>query len=166
MGCYKEFPRRIVIYNDAAMLAFLFFGGMIIAGLGLWALPVYLLVLTAAFTLTFWTICSRCSYYGLRCGLGFGLPVKRLFKKRNESEFMHTGGQYLAGFLLAIGFIFPLVAGVLSVIRGVWLWPALFLASLLALIIPHPKMVCRRCRQRESGACGIGVLITPKTGHS
>lgn len=159
MNCPGEFPRWIVFYNTVAMLAFLFFGSVIISRLGFWALPAYLLVLAAAFTATFREVCSRCSYYGQRCGLGLGLISKRFFPKCRESEFMHTKGQYLALFFLLLAFLFPLGTGVLLVLRGLWIWSLLFLLSLLILVIPHPRMVCRRCRQRESGACGIGALV-------
>ena len=87
-----------------------------------------------------------------------------LVKRGREAEFARTTLQILyTGLLLALFLALPIVCGVLLLLQGFTVWRLVQLAALVALLlaglVPHPRLVCQSCRQRESGACPIGCIL-------
>lgn len=161
MECHREFPLRKVVYNWVCIAGIQVSAIFMVFYLGLFIFPAYLLVTAAAFGLTLKTICNRCSYYGRRCALGLGLAAPVFGSKGDEAEYCGTKSQISAIFLLALSTAVQVFGGVRLALQGAWFWPVVFGLFLLALALPHPKLMCRYCEQRmnEKGACPIGRRI-------
>jgi hypothetical protein len=67
------------------------------------------------------------------------------------------------GLLLVLLLVLPVIGGVTLLIRQFTQWRLVQLVALVGLLlaglVPHPRLVCRHCRQRESGACPIGCML-------
>jgi len=162
-AAYTEFPLPTIIYNLITLGGALVAGGVIATQFGPWATAGYLmlLVLTGVGLLTL--VCARCGYYGHRCPLGLGKVAALAFKKRQEEEFFRTGAQRVVLLLLVLVFLLPIAGGIALLIEGFSTWWLALLAAqvglLLAGLAPHPRLVCRHCRQGERGACPVGRRV-------
>jgi hypothetical protein len=163
MACYDEFPRSTVRYNAVTLGGATLIGLVIVAQFGPWAAIGYLSLLAFAAVGLLATVCARCGYYGHRCALGIGRLIPLLFKKGQEDEFAGTASQLFSTGLLVLLLIVPVAGGVTLLVRGWAVWRLLQLVALVGLLlaglVPHPRLVCRHCRQRERGACPIGCLL-------
>ncbi len=100
--------------------------------------------------------CVDCYYYGKLCGLGKGKLCSLLFQKGDPRRFVEkevSWAKLLPDFMI---FVFPLVGGVVLLVRD-FTW--LLVAMLAALIILSSggnamirgSFVCKHCRQRQIG---------------
>ena len=161
VNCYAEFPISTVIYNLTALGALMALGVVGALQFGTGVLMAYALLLAIALVGTLSTVCSRCAgYYGRRCGLGLGKVVAVLFPQRPAEEYLRTPAQFVIIVLLVAALAWPIIGNAILLARGfaVALLAQLLaaLVLLLAFTLPHPRLVCRHCRQGESGACPIG----------
>ena len=164
MNCYADFPISTVVYNLSALGALMALGAVAALQFGPAVLVAYALLLAIALAGTLSTVCSRCAgYYGRRCGLGLGKVVALLFPQRPAGEYLQTPAQFVIIALLVAALAWPIVGNALLLARGFAVARlAQLLAALalpLAFAVPHPRLVCRRCRQGESGACPIGRRV-------
>jgi hypothetical protein len=165
MACYDEFPVSTVIYNAVTAGGVLALGVVISVQFGLGVLIGYVLLLAVAVVGVLATACARCeSYYGRRCGLGMGRIVPMLFKRKRTDLYLRTPMQFVYVILFLVAMVWPIVGGAVllagdfSVGRLMQLIATVVL--LLALGVPHPKLVCSHCRQGECGACPVGRHFT------
>ena len=159
MECHREFPWWKVIYNGICFSGLQISGLFISARLGILFLFGYITVTALSFLLTWATICNRCAYYGHRCALAMGKIAPLLRRKGDEAKYCRTKPQLAAVILLGISFLIPIAGGLWLAFQGNLLWPVLFGIFLLALALPHPRLMCRYCEQRERGACAIGAWL-------
>jgi len=164
MNCNADFPISTVIYNLTALGALMALGVVAALQCGTGVLVAYVLLLAIALVGTLSTVCSRCAgYYGRRCGLGLGKVVALLFPQGLADEYLRTPTQIVIIVLLVVALAWPIVGNALLLARG---FAVARLAQLLAAVVlllafavPHPRLVCRRCCQGESGACPIGRRV-------
>lgn len=161
MTCYDEFPVSTVVYNLITAGGVLALGAAVAAQFGFGMLAGYLLLLAVAVLGILGTVCARCaSYYGHRCGLGLGKIVPMLFKQGQTDLYLRTPTQFVYVILLLVGMVWPIVGGAILLAEGFSVWRLTQLVAvvvlLLALGVPHPKLVCSHCRQGECGACPVG----------
>jgi hypothetical protein len=164
MGYYNEFPLSTVLYNGLTIGGATAIGVVIAAQFGLGVAAGYLALLALAMVGVLATVCARCGYYGHRCALGVGELVPLFFKEGRADEFARTLPQLLStGLLLVLLFVLPVAGGVTLLIRQFTAWRLVQLVALVGLLLaglaPHPRLVCRHCRQRESGACPVGCVL-------
>jgi hypothetical protein len=166
MTCYDEFPVSTVVYNWIMAGGVMALGTVVAAQFGVVALIGYLLLLLIAVVGILATTCARCeSYYGHRCGLGLGKIVPLFFKKQGRPDlYFRTPMQFVYVGLLLLGLVWPVVGGVVLIVRGFSAWRLAQLVAtvilLLAFGVPHPKLVCSHCKQGECGACPVGRRFT------
>ena len=159
--CYDEFPVSTVVYNLVTAGGLMALGAAVAAQFGLGVLIGYVLLLAVAVAGILATVCARCAgYYGHRCGLGLGKIVPVLFKQGQTDFYLRTPMQFVYVILLLVGMVWPIVGGVVLLARGAGAGRLAQLVAavilLLAFAVPHPKLVCRHCRQGECAACPVG----------
>jgi hypothetical protein len=164
MDYYEEFPLSTLLYNGATIGGATVIGLIIVAQFGLGVAAGYLALLVLAMVGVLATVCARCGYYGHRCALGVGRLVPLFFKEGRAAEFARTTPQLLfTGLLLALLLVVPVAGGVILLMRQFTTWRLVQLVALVGLLlaglVPHPRLVCRHCRQRESGSCPIGCAL-------
>ncbi len=159
MHCRQDYPLWKTVYNLVMLDGFLASGSIASASLGAWGLGGFLGATSLGFVVAVSTTCSHCSYYGRACGLGLGKLVPLLRRPSDPSLFARTPWQYWAVALLGTAPVLGSAGALRMLTDGMWLWPALYMASLLALLLPHPTLICRHCRQRERGLCPIGRTL-------
>lgn len=164
MTCYDEFPVSTVVFNAVMAGGLMALGAVVAAQFGMGVLIGYVLLLAVAAMGILGAVCARCqSYYGHRCGLGLGKVVPVLFRQKQTDQYLRTPMQFVYVVLFLVGLIWPiagnaiLLAGGFSVGRLAQLVAAVVL--LLALGVPHPKLVCSHCKQGECGACPVGRML-------
>lgn len=164
MTYYDEFPISAMVYNWVTAGGAMALGAVAAAQFGMVALIGYVLLLLIAVVGILATTCARCeSYYGHRCGLGLGKIVPLFFKQGRPDLYFRTSMQFVYVGLLLLGLVWPVVAGVILIVQGFSVWRLVQLAAaavlLLAFGVPHPRLVCRHCRQGECGACPVGYRM-------
>ena len=86
-----------------------------------------------------------------------------LFKQGRTDLYFRTPMQFVYVGLLLVGLIWPIVGSVILLLRVYNVWYLIQLVAtvilLLALGMPHPKLVCSHCRQGECGACPMGRML-------
>jgi hypothetical protein len=161
--CNDEFPSRKTLYNLFAAIPLLIASAVSVTSLGRWGLWVFLGTLLVGLDLCVATICNRCSYYGRRCGIGLGRLAPLLRRRGDPAVFCKTAPQIASIVLLAATMLLATGGAIRLAVSGKWTWPALLLLSALALLLPHPRWMCRYCAQRERGPCPIGrALVRPR----
>jgi hypothetical protein len=164
MACYDDFPVSTVIYNGAVAGGLVALGAVVAAQLGAWVLVGCALLLAVASVGVLGTVCARCAgYYGRRCGLGLGKVVPLLFERGQADRYLRTPMQLVYTALLLVALAWPIVGSVILLMQGAgagrWLGLVAAVGLLLALVLPHPRLVCRHCHQDASGACPVGSLV-------
>ena len=164
MACHDEFPVSTVVYNWVTAGGVMALGAAVAVQFGMGAMVVYAVLLVAALVGILVTVCARCeSYYGHRCGLGLGKIVPLLFKQGQTDLYLRTPMQFVFVILFLLGMAWPIVGGIVLLREGSSTWRlaqvVIAAALLLAFAVPHPRLVCRHCRQGECGACPLGKRI-------
>jgi hypothetical protein len=100
--------------------------------------------------------CVNCYYYGKTCGLGRGKLCTLLFKKGNPEKFNEkviSWKDLIPDFLVLI---FPLVGGIIILIRD-FKWLILVLMIILVILsiggnaVIRGSFACKYCKQKELG---------------
>jgi len=156
MNSYQEFPWKKVIYNWICFISMQGAALWITASLGAPVIVVYLGILVSALLLTWVTICNRCGYYDRRCALGMGKIAPLLRHQGDRTQYCRTKPQLIAVVLFGISILIPIAGSIWLGLRGDLFGPVLFIVFLIALVLPHPRLMCRYCEQRICGACAIG----------
>jgi hypothetical protein len=169
MTCYDEFPLSTVVYNWAMAGGLMALGAVVAAQFGLGLLLGYGLLLGVALVGILATVCARCEgYYGHRCGLGLGKVVPVLFKQGRTDLYLRTPAQFVYVVLLLVGMVWPIIGSLVLLTQGFSVGRLVFLVAalglLLAFAVPHPRLVCRHCRQGACGACPLGKMMAGGDG--
>ncbi|MFL7792196.1 MAG: hypothetical protein AB8I69_08660 [Anaerolineae bacterium] len=164
MTCYKEFPVSTVVYNGVTAGGVIALGMAVAAQFELALLIGYVLLVAVSLLGVLGTICARCaSYYGHRCGLGLGKVTPLFFKQGRTDLYFRTPMQFVYLILFLAAMVWPIIGGTILLAGGFSAWRLAQLVAtlvlLLALGVPHPKLVCSHCRQGECGACPVGRML-------
>ncbi len=152
----RDFSRAKVFYNLFVATIFLIAGSLAAASLGLLAVIGSSASFIVGVVMALTCACNRCAYFGRRCALGLGTISPLLASRGRPEEFFRTFSQYLCVVLLAIMPILGIVGSVYMLLCGRILIPILFFLSMLAFLVPHPKLMCSQCEQARRGLCPIG----------
>ncbi len=155
-GCYENYPSMIVIGSN--LLSFLIYviGAFILYRFSLiWVICYVLFILLLEFRLLSGH-CVDCYYYGKTCAFGKGRLSSRFFSRGQPERFnlmKITWKDIVPDFL---GFIVPVLAGILLLILEfsltiLILIIALFVLGFFGNALVRGKLACRYCKQREIG---------------
>lgn len=97
-----------------------------------------------------------CYYYGKMCGLGKGRLCSMFFKKGDPQRFIRkefTWSAMLPDFMVII---FPIVGGIILLVRDFNLFLLVIMVLLLLLsfwgnAVIRGSLVCKYCKQKEIG---------------
>jgi len=100
--------------------------------------------------------CVNCTYYGKVCGFGKGKLCSLLFKKGDPEKFAEATVSWTAVLPDFLVFIFPIIGGIVSLVRS-FSWPVVVLLGVLILLasvgngVIRGLFACRYCRQGAIG---------------
>ena len=164
---YKSYPGWIVFLCNLVSAAIYAIGATILAGFGTLVSVFYLLYCLWLEIRVLRKSCANCYYYGKACGTGKGKLCAVFFKKGDPRAFVEkeaTWADVLPDFLVSV---FPLVGGIILLIRD-FCWPTvIMLAVLVALTFGgnafiRGSLLCKYCEQRKIG-CPAAKLFGEKT---
>jgi hypothetical protein len=149
----EEYPLRSVILNNIAFAAVLAAGTV-----ACWLVsPVFGIVYLVTFAALVYGLmrrltCTRCYYYGKRCGSGWGLLAARCFKRGNIEEFNQGAGAKIAPLVYGLMILVPLIALAILTVQGVTTTVVVLVAFLLGMLFynsgPGRRRVCSVCKMR------------------
>ena len=165
---YEKFPVRMPLLSTLVALLIYASGAMILAGYGTGLAVLYVLYCAGVEIRVMKKGCVDCYYYGKSCGIGRGRLCSLLFKKGDPERFSRTKVTWAAllpDFLVSI---FPLVGGVVLLMRDFSLRLAALLVILVLLTTAGNAAVrslyaCKYCKQRELG-CSAEKLFSKSSG--
>jgi hypothetical protein len=153
---YENYPVRIVAVSSAVALAIYIVGAAILRGFGLWLAALYVLYALWVELKILRGSCIHCVYYGRVCGLGRGKLCALFFARGDPEWFSRRPITWKAMLPDMMVSIFPLVGGVILVVRD-FSWVILGLMLVLVLLttagngVVRGSLACKHCRQRELG---------------
>lgn len=165
---YENFPVWIPLLSCVLSLSIYALGTIIFSRLAILLAVLYLIFCLWLELKIFQKSCANCYYYGKMCGLGRGKLCALLFKKGNPEEFINKEISYKEILPDLLLLIFPLVGGIIILIRD-FTWPVLILIVMLAVLssggnaIMRGSLACKFCKQKELG-CPAQQLFE-KTGR-
>ncbi|MBN1219917.1 MAG: hypothetical protein JXM69_13390 [Anaerolineae bacterium] len=153
---YDNFPLHLVILSNLGTLLVYALGAAILAGVGWWAAPIYLLYCAWLEIRLLQQGCANCYYYGKICGSGKGKLCPLLFKPGDPACFADREVSWAELLPDFIAVILPLVGGIVLLVTN-FNW--LLLAGLAALVVLYfggnavirGSFMCKYCRQRQLG---------------
>jgi len=157
---FESFPLWMVIFCSFVSVAIGAIGAAILAGLTIWLAIPYLIYWLWMETRILRRSCVNCAYYGSVCGFGKGKVCALLFKKGHAQKFAKDSISWLDVLPDLLVFIFPLIGGVVTLVRS-FSWPVVSLLGVLILLasagngIVRGAFACRYCRQREIGCPAV-----------
>ena len=163
---YKNFPVWIVALCNIVSLAIVAIGAAILAGLTIWLTIPYLVYWLWMEIRVLKRSCVNCTYYGKVCGFGKGKLCSLLFKKGDPEKFAEATVSWTAVLPDFLVFIFPIIGGIVSLVRS-FSWPVLILLVALVMLsfvgnaVIRGSFACKYCRQREIG-CPASRLFAGK----
>ena len=163
---FENFPIWIVMLCNLASLSIVGIGAFIFAGLFIWLTIPYLVYWLWMETRVLKRSCVNCAYYGKVCGFGKGKPCALLFKKGDEKRFAEGSISWYDVLPDCVGFIFPVIGGIVLLVRD-FSWPILILLVALVFLsfvgnaVIRGSFACKYCRQREIG-CPASRLFAGK----
>jgi hypothetical protein len=153
---YENFPSWMVL--TAVVFSFFVYalGAYILSGLGLVFLILYLCYCLFIEVNLMRRSCVNCYYYGKFCGLGRGRLCSFFFKKGDPEAFIGDEISWTSLVPDFLVFIFPLVGGIILLVKD-FSW--ILLGLLLVLLVLsfggnafiRSSFACKYCRQRELG---------------
>ena len=153
---YQKYPISTIALANAVSLSIYAVGIVIFLQLGFTIAIVY-------FAYCLWIefrllrrSCVNCYYYGGRCAFGRGLLCARIFPKGSAAKFAEhkiTWKHLIPDFLVLL---FPLLAGIISLILYFNLTTLLAMVVITALstvgnAFVRGSLACKHCAQRELG---------------
>ncbi|MBM4241464.1 MAG: hypothetical protein FJ150_07390 [Euryarchaeota archaeon] len=154
--CYENYPLWIVGISNLLSLSIYVIGAYVLSGFGIIIVLLYLLY---CLFMEIWILkgsCVNCYYYGKVCGLGKGKLCSFFFKQGNLEKFTEKEVSFwyiLPDFMI---FIFPLIGGIILLIRDfnwiiVGLLVILLFLALGGTAIIRGQFLCKYCKQRDLG---------------
>ncbi|MBA7624963.1 hypothetical protein ES703_32383 [subsurface metagenome] len=153
---YENFPIRIALLSNFVAILIYAIGACILAGFGILLSILYLLYCLWIEMRVLKGSCVDCYYYGKVCGLGKGKLCSLLFKKGKPQKYVEkevSWSKILPDFMI---FIFPIVGGIILLVRDfTWLLGAmlaiLVILSFVGNAVIRGSFACKYCKQREIG---------------
>jgi hypothetical protein len=151
---YERFPVWIALLANLVALLIYAIGAYILAGFGILLFILYLLYCLWIEMGVLRGSCVNCYYYGKVCGLGKGKLCSLLFKKGDPQKFVEKEVSWLKILPDFMVFIFPLVGGIILLLRDFTLLLAALIAILVILsfggnAVIRGSFACKYCKQRE-----------------
>ena len=167
-GPYENFPARVVLLSSVVSISIYAFGAFVLGKLGLLFALAYVLYCLWCEVNVLRGSCVHCYYYGKVCGLGKGKLCAWLLRRGDPRQFVEreVSWREIAPDMLVL--LFPLVGGVIVLIRS-FAWPlVLMLIALAALSLGGNALVrgsftCKYCKQRELGCPAEKLFSASKT---
>jgi len=163
----KSYPGWIVLLCNLVSAAIYAIGATILAGFGILVSVFYLLYCLWLEIRVLRKSCANCYYYGKVCGTGKGKLCAMFFKKGDPQAFVEeeaTWADVLPDFLVSV---FPLVGGIILLIRD-FRWPTVIMLAVLVALASggtafiRGNLLCKYCEQRKIG-CPAAKLFGEKT---
>ena len=154
--CYENFPIGIVILSNLVAISIYGVGAYILLGTCIVFTVLYVLYCLWIEISILKKSCVDCYYYGKVCGFGKGRLCSLLFKKGNSQKFVEKEISWLQLFPDFFVFIFPLIGGIILLIRD-FSWLIQILLIVLAILsfggnaVIRGSFACKYCKQREIG---------------
>ncbi len=165
---YENFPPRLVLLSVLVTAATYALGASILAGFGGIMSAFYLLFCIGHEIHVMKKSCTDCFYFGKWCAFGRGKLAAVLFRQGDPKRFPEktVSLRDLTSDMLLV--IFPLLAGIVLLIRDFSPATAALLALFLALsfggtYLIRSRVACAGCRQREPG-CPAEQFFAKRTG--
>jgi hypothetical protein len=161
---YENFPFWAPLLSYALSLSIYALGTIIFSQLAMLFVVLYLMYCLWVEIRLLKYSCVNCYYYGKTCGLGRGNLCALFYKKGNPEEFAKkeiSWKDLIPDFLV---FIFPLIGGIIVLIRGFsWLVLALMVIlvvlSMVGNAIIRGSLACKYCKQKELTGCPAEQLF-------
>ena len=153
---YEKFPVWMVILSNIFAILIYATGAYILAGIGILFSILYLLYCLWVEIGILRRSCVNCYYYGKMCGLGKGRLCSMFFKKGDPQRFIEKEFTWSAMLPDLMVIIFPIVGGIILLVRGFSLFLLVIMVLLLLLssggnAVIRGSLVCKYCKQREIG---------------
>jgi hypothetical protein len=153
---YEDFPGWMVILSNIVAISIYATGAYILAGFGVFVSILYLLYCLWVEIGILRKSCVYCYYYGKMCGVGKGKLCSLFFKKGDPQRFIEkeiTWSAMLPDFMVII---FPMVGGIILLVRDFSLFLLAIMVLLLLLFsggnaVIRSSLMCKYCKQREIG---------------
>jgi len=161
---YENFPFWIPLLSCVLSLSIYALGAFIFSQLDFFFTVLYLMFCLWTELKILKGSCVNCYYYGKTCGLGRGKLCALFFKKGNPEEFAKkeiSWKDLIPDFMVLI---FPLVGGIIVLIRG-FTWLILALMAGLAILwlggnaLIRGSLACKYCKQKELTGCPAEQLF-------
>lgn len=153
---YENFPVWIPVLSNTFALLIYVVGAYILSGFGMLFTLLYLLYCLWVEITILKGSCVNCYYYGKICGLGKGKLCSLILKKGDPQKFAEKELSWYKLLPDFIVFIFPIVGGIILLVRD-FTW---FLAAILTVFVIlyfggnaviRGSFVCKHCMQRKIG---------------
>ncbi len=148
---YTDYPWYVIALRWAMLLTTFILGIYLLYQLGPMVAWFYVFYGVLGLTLILpLSRCVYCHYYGKWCNAGWGKVAEQLFRKEDEEKYVN---KYAFAILLYPLWLFPLLVGIILLLRGRDLKSLIFLAAYVLLLFAE-KMVlkvvaCTFCHQKE-----------------
>jgi hypothetical protein len=161
---YENFPPCIPFLSCVLSISIYALGAYIFSQLDFFFTVLYLMFCLWVELKILKGSCVNCYYYGKTCGLGRGKLCALFFKKGNPEEFAKkeiSWKDLIPDFMVLI---FPLVGGIIVLIRG-FTWLILALMVGLAILwlggnaLIRGSLACKYCKQKELTGCPAEQLF-------
>ena len=158
---FENYPKRIIVLSNLAMLVGYAIGAIILAGFGILVAVAYLIFCPVLTIILMKDGCNYCYYYGKWCGDGKGKIVPLFFKKRYDRDFSKMKFSNWDVFLVFLPTILPVIGAiVLLLIDFSWIMLILLILciviGLVSIIVMHGAVICKNCKQGRIG-CPAGA---------
>jgi len=161
---YENFPPCIPFLSCVLSISIYALGAYIFSQLDFFFTVLYLMFCLWIELKILKGSCVNCYYYGKTCGLGRGKLCALFYKKGNPEEFAKkeiSWKDLIPDFMVLI---FPLVGGIIVLIRG-FTWLILALMAGLAILwlggnaLIRGSLACKYCKQQELTGCPAEQLF-------
>ena len=161
---YENFPPCIPFLSCVLSISIYALGAYIFSQLDFFFTVLYLMFCLWIELKILKGSCVNCYYYGKTCGLGRGKLCALFYKKGNPEEFAKkeiSWKDLIPDFMVLI---FPLVGGIIVLIRG-FTWLILALMVGLAILwlggnaLIRGSLACKYCKQKELTGCPAEQLF-------
>jgi hypothetical protein len=165
---YEKFTFWAPLLSYALSLSIYFLGAYIFSQIDFFYTVLYLMFCLWVEIRILKYSCVNCYYYGKTCGLGRGKICALFYKKGSPEEFAKkeiSWKDLIPDFLI---FIFPLVGGIIVLIRD-FSWLVLVLMIMLAALsffgtaLIRGSLACKYCKQKELTGCPAEQLFNKQS---
>jgi hypothetical protein len=153
---YEDYPRYVPLLSNLLTLAIYAIGAYVLANFGLGVMVLYLVYCLWIESKVLSGSCTNCYYYGRICAFGKGRLCSLLLKRGDPEMFSEKEVSWwdiLPDFMVSV---FPIVGGVVLLIRDfAWLLAALLFALIVlssaGTAFVRGSLACKFCKQGEIG---------------